>query len=343
MQFMGFVNLTPFAAEQMAMMDQNGTDILVYVVKASYAIVENKTLALAEKQTPVFWAAEYFGQPDSSSIKYESEATFAKTATDVVMIGHAHAPGGQATQVDVSLTAGRLSKTIRVYGDRYWLKSLGRWTITKPLPFSRVGLVYEQAFGGWDKSDPDSSNHTFDASNSVGTGFRRPGTPCRSGDKLPNLECPQNLIRRPEDRPQPAGFGFVAPNWQPRIRYAGTYDQDWQSKRMPLLPRNFDLRFFNAAHPGLIAQDYFKGGELIDIINASPKGRLCFNLPQLALEAVVMIKDEQKVHTDMPLDTVIINTDEDLVYLIWRGRVNVHNRLDKVFWAKTQLKEGHLN
>ena len=60
-----------------------------------------------------------------SSYKYEPEIALFKPATDVVLIGHAHPPGGGATQVDVGIKVGPVQKVARVFGDRFWL-------LTKP-------------------------------------------------------------------------------------------------------------------------------------------------------------------------------------------------------------------
>lgn len=38
-------------------------------------------------------------------------------------------------------------------------------------------------------------------------------------------------------------------SWQPRLRYAGTYDQHWMDERLPFLPEDFDLRYFQSAPP----------------------------------------------------------------------------------------------
>ena len=339
MGYMGFVNLTPFCAEQMALMDQNGRDLLVYVVKGTYAMDAGPDIVPAEKQPPVLVGAQYYGEPDQSSIKYESEAAFDKKGTDVVLIGHAYAPAPDAPHVDVTLEAGPLSKTVRVFGDRFWVKRLTGWSITQPLPFRKIPLVYEQAFGGWDRSHPDPDKHTFYGRNPVGRGYHARGAKARQGDQLPNLEDPRELIRRPRDTPFPAGFGFIAPNWDSRLRYCGTYDDSWQQNRMPLLPKDFDLTFFNAAHPDLIADAPFSGGEPIAVYNASKQGPLRFNLPRHTPEAVVMMHNRDCLRTRLTLDTVIINTDDNRLHLIWRGNILVHNRLKDLLWAKTQLIE----
>ncbi len=112
---------------------------------------------------------------------------------------------------------------------------------------------------------------------------------------------------------------------------------------MPFLPEDFDRKFFNAAHPGLISHEFFKGGELIEVINASPKDRIKFNIPPIRPEAIVMMKDGTRHQLDMNLDTVIVNTDEDLLFLVWRCSMGIYRKTNDILWAKTQLKKEMLS
>src|SRR5262249_23044503 len=123
-----------------------------------------------------------------------------------------------------------------------------------------------------------------------------------------------------------AGFGFTNPSWQPRASLAGTYDEAWMKNRMPLLPKNFDRRFFNAAAPGLVAARYLRRHEAGRINHASPEGWLSFQLPGVPPPACLVTvkgKEDQTLRTQ--LDTVIINTDEKLLLLIWRANLAVRN------------------
>ena len=335
----GFIDLTPFSAGQYLLADESGADVLTIVVKATYAITGTSTVELAEEQAEILAAPEHYGEPETSSIKCDSEVCFVKPATDAVLIGHAHSNPEDREKIDVSLSIGPLRKTVRVFGNRCWKTRLGlRWA-TRPEPFEKIPLTYEHAFGGWYRVGDDPSKHTCDARNPVGRGFvprKHKGVPGEF--LLPNLEDPAHLLRRPGDCPTPAGFGFIAPGWLPRSRFAGTYDEGWQRNRMPLLPEDFDRRYFSAAHPDLVAPGFLRGGEPVEITNASSRGTLRFLLPKVTPEAVVMFKDGNRQAIEMKLDTVIINTDEDLLFLIWRAHVSVWGKTYDIVWAKTQLK-----
>jgi hypothetical protein len=105
---------------------------------------------------------------------------------------------------------------------------------------------------------------------------------------------------------------------------------------MPLLPRDFNRRHFNAAHPDLITQGFLRGGEAVRVVNASRLGTLEFNLPVVSLEAVVMFNDGDRVSSLMNLDTVTVNTDENRVFAVWRTHFVVHRRTHDIAWVKTQ-------
>lgn len=321
------INLAiPFSFSPAFLADEEMNPLFVPIVKATYMIMDNARLVLAEEQSPVNFSGEYYGDPETSSYKYEPECTFIKPTTDVVLIGHAYAQNNASTVLDVGLKVGPVQKVVRVIGDRFFLKSNGLTSISSPIPFEKIPLIYERAFGGWDRHHPDPNKHTFEPRNAVGTGFGYPSSNIETPVQLPNLEDPQRPWKGWGDRPPPAGFGFISPHWQPRASFAGTYDEKWDKTRKPLLPTDFDRRFFNAASPGLIAPGYLRGDEVVTIINATPNGRISFNLPGFTPPTcTVELRGRKKVILQTQLDTVIINTDENLVFLLWRAHMVVRN------------------
>jgi len=319
-------NKTPFAFENLFLTDEEARPIFVPIQKATYTLGVDEGVQLAETPIPILPAGVPNGNPGKSSYRYEPESAFIKPATDVILIGHAHAGRVTTALLQVRFRVGGLEKTVQVIGDRYWVKSLGGEYSSPPEPFEKIPLIYERAFGGWDRSHPDPNMHAFEPRNPVGTGFRSKHGKFEDGIRLPNIEDPKNLIRNYGDTPPPAGFGFTSPDWQPRASFAGTYDEQWTNERMPLLPKDFDRRFFNAASPGLIAPGYLKGDEAVLVENASPRGTISFNLPGVPPpECRVQLVGNRDVRVETKLDTVIINTDEDLLILIWRGHLAVRN------------------
>ena len=91
---------------------------------------------------------------------------------------------------------------------------------------------------------------------------------------------------------------------------------------MPLLPNDFDRRFFNGASPGLVAPGFLLGNEPVTLINVTKSGRLSFKLPGVRPpECRVQLRGRKDVLVQTQLDTVIINSDEMSLFLIWRSHV----------------------
>lgn len=299
--------------------NEDGVETVYGVIKATFAIDPAAGLSLADEQDDVVLVDESWGEPLVSSIRVASEMTLVKPATDVLLRGHAYAPGGEARQVDVTLRVGPVEKTIRVLGDRAWGAGVFQYKATEPSPFDRIPLVYERAFGGTDPQPLDEAKADYEPHNPVGRGlvFRNSRTEV-DGLPLPNLEDPTHPIRGPKDRPPPAGFGPVASHWEPRKSFAGTYDEVWTKSRAPYLPLDFNPRFFQAAPPGQVAPGYLKGGEPVEILNATPAGRLAFDLP-VCTPGIVFRLDGQE-HSHAPnLDTVSIDADAGHLWMIWRA------------------------
>ena len=333
------INKTRFVANLLPTMELDGAQGIMVLVKGTFGILDAGRLQLGDEQVPLTLADEYNDDPNSSSLRYASDLVPEKRGTDVVLNGTAYAPKGRAKVVDVTVEAGPLKKTVRVFGDRRWNKFFGMISISSPLPFSSTPLIYERAFGGVDQTHKNTTRWAAEERNPVGTGLiANKAREDLEEISLPNLEDPSALITSYQDRPKPAGFGFIAPGWKPRLEYAGTYDEAWTENRFPLLPADFDSRFHNSAHPDLISKDFFQGGEHVGVTNASRKGILTFDLPNLEVNAAFYI-DGRVTKQVCDLDTVIIEPDEERVLLIWRAKVRCHRKLKYVTGAKVMSQD----
>ena len=323
------VNSSFVKCECLFLTDESGNPLLVPILQVALAIKgdgSHKKLVVADDEHYVNLSGETWSDAENSSIKYEPQIAFHKLATDVILIGHGYTTKGSETETLVGLRIGPLQKVVRVVGDRYLFRRSGHVSVTSPLPFERIPLIYENAFGGWDRRKTSAFGNQFESRNPVGTGFRVTTIDLDDQVKLPNLEDPRRPYLAYGDTPPPVGFGFISPNWQPRSSFAGTYDEVWDRERKPLLPKDFDRRFFNAASSGLIAPGYLMGDELISVINASPEGKMSFSLPGIpSPRCKVCLHGGTEEIVQTVLDTVIINTDESLVYLIWRGYIAIRS------------------
>ncbi len=321
----GLHNESPFAAQELYLTDEEGRDLVAVVVQATYAFGTAVPLTLVEEQPPVDVAGTFNGEPGASSYRNEPQMAPLKVATDVMLVGHAHAQRHGATSMDVGFQVGPVGKVVRVFGDRRWYRRMGFEAISEPHPFERVPLTYDRAFGGWDTSPEDPEKHTVEARNSMGVGYHNKKYCTFIEDApVPNIEDPKHLINDYTDTPPPAGFGVVGPDWTPRAQYAGTYDEAWMQRRMPLLPKDFDRRFYNAASPGLIAPGFLRGNEPVVLAGVVPEGRLSFSLPGEPPPSCTIITTREERHPLSPqLDTVVIDTDARTVSMLWRAHLLV--------------------
>lgn len=324
-------NRTPFAAAWLVTLDKNAAEHIVVVIKGTYSMREDGTLSLLEKQPPPRPADEYHGEPGTSSIRYAAELGPKKPATDVALVGSAVAPRGGARAMEVSFRVGPVSTRARLYGDRTWGGFLWWRLKSGPKPFERMPLVYERACGGGDDSPRDASRRGRAARNPVGRGYAAKGSrrPWR-GSPLPNIEDPARALKKPGTTlPPPAGFGFIGRDWEPRLSYAGTYDEAWTKERMPLLPLDFDERHHNAAHPDLIAEGYLTGGEPVEVRGCTRPGRLQFVLPG-ASPTVTLRFGAETVPMNVHLETVLVDTDAMELCLVWKADLEIHRRLPEL-------------
>jgi len=313
---------TPFKASLDSILDKDGSEARVAVLKATYDIRPDGTLRVAEKQVLVTVTDEFFGDPATSSPADQGDGALFKPDTDVVVIGRVYTPGGKpATEVDASVSLGQVSAAVRVAGDRTWAGSVVGVKATPPATFTEMPITWGRSFGGIDATDPDPKRHRWDARNPAGTGFRSSRTDLE-GLALPNFEDPRHPMSNWNDKPTPRGFGFIGRGWEPRLRYVGTYDDAWQKNRMPILPTDFDYRYFNGAPPGLIHPGHLRGGEEVRMVNLSRRGTEAFRLPRVRVRFRVVAKRKRQV-VDASLDTVRLLTDGPRVVLLWRSKYAV--------------------
>lgn len=327
-------NRTPFAAERGWVRDRDGAEIWLVAVKATFDVRDDGFTQLAKEQPPVLRLPEHHGEPGRSSIKYEADLVLAKKTTDIVVVGHAHAPPGRTvTHMDVGFKVGPVQKVLRVSGDRRWNAN----GMTAAEAFRTMPLVYERAFGGVDRASatPDTD---WEWRNPVGTGFAISSRNTH-GLALPNIEDPKQAIRAWSDRPAPAGFGAIASHWQPRARLAGTYDERWQKTRAPLLAEDLDDRHFQCAPVDQQAPHWLRGGEPVVLLGLTPGQDLRFTLPRLHLGFETHFYDgERRTHSTKHLHTVILEPDFPRLSLVWHTALSCHFKVHKLERTVVRLK-----
>lgn len=321
-------NETPFRSGMFLFPDEQGVDTLYAVVKATFSLRGN-TLALSEEQLPLVVADEYWGEPGQSSLKTLNEAHLLKPGTDVLLKGSAYAPRGKPVEsCPVSVRVGPVQQVLQVFGDRKWERGVIWPAISSPEPFTRMPLTWERAFGGTHVTRQGLV--MSEPRNPVGQGFRgKRNVSEMLGRTLPNVEDPRNLIKAISDQPAPVGVGPIAPAWQPRQGYAGTYDKAWQTRRAPYLPHDFRRDFFHAAPPSLCSRQPLMGGELVELSGVSAEDTHRFALPRCELSVTVYIASRPAC-PNMQLETVLLEPEVGRVCLTWRGAVRCSKQTLKV-------------
>lgn len=322
-------NKTPFAADSAWVIDSLGNKLWLVIVKATFDVQADGRCILSAKNDPVRLMAEPEGELGQSSLRYEADLGGVKPTTDVLVRGEAIVPAGrQATVMEVALRVGSIHKRLRVTGDRVWRNGVLGPKRSDPFPFRRMPIVYERAYGGWDRSAPNEQDHRLYAQNPVGTGFavRREGC---DGMRLPNVEYCDQLIADWTDRPAPAGFNAVDCAWSPRRELAGTYDEQWRGRRFPLWAADFDARYRNAAPADQWPASHLVGGERIEVTGMSEDSTLVFEIPRLALAFRTQFGKERVEH-DGQLCTVLIEPNTARVSIAWQTHLVCNRRADEL-------------
>lgn len=203
--------------------DRRDQRIGLIVAKASFSLASGQARLDADRAEPIF---------DDDTIAEDGLLPAdmlprRARGLEVIVLGHAETPEQRPTfRVPLELVVGDHRRRLTVFGDRRWVRHLGRWMISEALPFRAMPLDWSRAHGGraqvW--IDEKSVIEVADPINRRGRGFdplpvaeglcrqlAAPlGYPVVPGPRLlPNIEDPACLIRRPSDAPLPACWATV--------------------------------------------------------------------------------------------------------------------------------------
>lgn len=277
------------------------------VCKATFELRPGQS-PLAPAQDPVV-ERDVYGGPEQVSLAQASELIPFKKRPEVLLAGHAYAPGGQPVpSLAARLVAGEIDKSIQVEGDRYF--DSDGW-ITDPEPFVRMPLVWERAAGGPGTVNP--------AGRALDTGAR----PDAYGRvQAPNLLPPGLFLTSRRKVVPPVGFGPIAPPWPPRASHLKRHSAGWDPDRWNErpLPADVDVAYFNAAPSDQQRAAPF-GEEQIYLENLHPRfAQLATRLVPVT-PGVTVDRGSGPEPLRLRCDTLMIDTDRGLAMLVWRGHV----------------------
>jgi hypothetical protein len=111
-----------------------------------------------------------------------------------------------------------------------------------------------------------------------------------------------------------------------RLKHAGTFDRRWEEERHPLLPTDFNTRYWNGAHPALQFET-FPADALIELHRVIPASRRFDQILRIKLPGLRFITKHQDftmtdlVKSSMRMDTVHIDVENNILTLLYRSNL----------------------
>lgn len=288
----------PFAISTLAWEPAPGRRSLCVAVKASFSLAPGAVATLAPMQEPL-------GAEGEMATAVGELAPF-KPRADVLILGHAHAPRGvPAEQLLARARVGAVRKALSITGDRTWVPSFDGLRPSPPVPFRRMPLRYERAVRAGE--------------NLGGVDVLQQGA--ELGRALPNIAA---IVDQGGETP---GFGPLPLPWRARRWGGGDAAVHWAS-RISLAagppPAGFDFHILNAA-PAEQQLDEIPPGVEIQLENLHPEHAwLETRLPALRVKMFRKpSRNERVVEIPARCDTLVIDCDRALCFLVWRAAVLV--------------------
>lgn len=324
----------PGSLETAMGIDVTGRRYLIALAKAAYQIPDTagRVCAPAEQQPRLVSADEFEGEPGLSAPVFESDHALRRRHCDVVVRAAAHAEHGRPVpELRVGFRVGARQKWARVVGERSWRSGVLGLTPSAPTPFVHMPISYGRSYGGAWPGDGDKDPGDCYRENPVGHGYasRRHERHLRDAP-VPNIETPGQPVTSPACRVRPCAFGPVGRGWSPRCQYAGTYGQAYLDERFPLLPLDFDERYFQSA-PQDQQIPYPTGGEPVELWGLLPQSaHHHFVLPPLALPMMAITRTARPIRLDAVVDTLTVDLFAGIVSVVWRALLPVRHSMREV-------------
>jgi hypothetical protein len=325
---MDVVSLGPLRAGSIVWQPRPGAWTLTVACKATY-VLEPHESPLADAQDEPTPADAYPQDDRSRSLWAASDLAPFKPRADVTLVGHACASSGRPTATLVPrMIVGTIDKAIEVFPDRSWTQD---GQLREGARFLRMPLVYERAAGGPGTTNP--------------VGVPAAGAPDRHGRvAIPNLVAPGVHVSAPGQYLEPAGFGPIAPWWPSRLdrlhRHGASWShRDWAQQPMPA---DMDFGYFNAA-PVDQQLDVLRSNERLVLEDMHAQhARLVTSLPGVHPRAVVERRAGSSDEVLMRCDTLGIDLDRGVCWLVWRGQIALEDlgQPGRVLISTEGLKPG---
>ncbi|MCK6263552.1 DUF2169 domain-containing protein [Vibrio sp. ZSDE26] len=291
--------------------DKEGNEVWVVTVKRGWDWVENQWVETVETSiadTPV-----YLDEPGRSAMKIDHDFPILKRNTDVIVYGRARSYAKKPVTYHECrlLVDEHIDKTLTVFGDRKWVEHSGSLTVTATQPFIDKAIDYSHAFGG-------------DERNRLGKGV---GTSIKelTGMNVPSVFYSKEDWSTSSKAIRVAGFGPLPPFFADRYMHAGTYDENWIENRRPLLPEDFDDRYYQCAPKDQQCNGHLKGGERMMLSGFCHNDTMIFRVPEERYIAVAAFNKKER-SLEMPINTVFIDAEEKQITITYTAAFSCQSK-----------------
>jgi len=308
------INQTSYAVGIYPGWDSEGNHQMTCVVKISHSFDEQGGLELATEPVLIEECDRYAGDPETTSLEVANESMPFKQGGELLVFGTAKSTNPNITAMEVSVALQRENennwqKTLRIFGERCWEGGMVANLVGMPQALQSVPLKYEYAFGGEDLANkkPPYSN------NPAGMGYSSTAKKMK-GVLIPQIEHGQTYISSPSQKPMSAGFGPIAPTWEPRI---SLYPQiDNHDITASPYGKNPPPNIHNVAPQDQQFDRPFVGAEVLTLLGFYPEN-VALQIPKNDFQVDLFI-GETAERLDLICDTVIVDTDAKTLQQIYR-------------------------
>jgi hypothetical protein len=290
--------------------------VLTIVCRATFVLQPGEAV-LAAEQEPLAAAERPYPDGSSRGIYAPCDLVPMKPAADVVLVGHAFAPGHDGghprtpgrqpvRSLVARLTVGEVDKRVEVFCDRHFDP---QGALHEGPRFASMPLVYERAACGPDTVNP--------------IGVRPDARDPYGRLALPNLQPMGLEIAAPTDVVAPVCFGPIASTWPSRRALLGATaaaqtPAEWQG---PYLPPDLDPSFFDAA-PRDQQLQALRGDERIVLLNLHAQHpELVLRLSRIRPRTFVEGLGGAPQAVAMRADTLWFDTSRQIFTITWRGQL----------------------
>jgi hypothetical protein len=305
---MDVVSASPLRTASIVWQPQPRAFVLTVVCKATYLLQPIESPLAPEPDEPNL-ADVYRGDSAASGLRVAGDLAPFKRRIDVLLTGHAFAPGGQPTRaMTARLALPGVSKAIEIFGDSAWTRDGERRE--GPL-FTAMPLRWDRAAGGPETANPAGILVGRDASPDAEGWFA-----------IPNLRPLGAGIAGPFDAVAPIGFGPIAPEWSGRASKLFWHAMGWDHRACLSrpLPEDIDAGYFNAAPADQQIDDLAPDVRLVLDGLHREHPVLVTSLARVVPSAVIE-RDGGRAEIALRCDTLAIDTDRARCTLTWRGQV----------------------